>query len=65
MTKKFFTLEEANQLLPYVREEISSLQDAKRQFFLTYQQRDLVKKRQPVDEQELFTLECRGRKRIE
>lgn len=59
MNKKFFTREEANQLLPYVKEEISFLQEAKRRYFETYQLREQVKKRQPVDEQELFTLECR------
>lgn len=59
MTKKYFTLEEANQLLPYVREELAFLQKTKRSFYKTYQQRDLVKKQLPVDESLLCSLECR------
>ncbi|WP_421617786.1 DUF2203 domain-containing protein [Brevibacillus sp. TJ4] len=59
MNKKIFTQEQANQLLPYVKEEISFLQDAKRRYFEAYRQREQVRKRQPVDEQELFDLECR------
>ncbi|MFP3391671.1 DUF2203 domain-containing protein [Brevibacillus sp. SIMBA_076] len=59
MTKKLFTLEEANDLLPYIREELSFLQEAKRSFYNLYQQREQIKRQQPLDEQELFTLECR------
>ncbi|WP_289141345.1 DUF2203 domain-containing protein [uncultured Brevibacillus sp.] len=59
MTKKLFTLEEANDLLPYIREELSFLQEAKRSFYSLYQQREQIKRQQPLDEQELFTLECR------
>ncbi|GED71749.1 hypothetical protein BRE01_54510 [Brevibacillus reuszeri] len=58
MTKKLFTLEEANHLLPYIREELSFLQEAKRSFYHLYQQREQIKRQQPENEQELFTLEC-------
>lgn len=59
MTKKLFTLEEANELLPYVREELSFLQEFKCSFYNLYQQREQVKKQQPTDDEELFSLECR------
>lgn len=58
MSKKYFTLEEANQLLPYVREELSFLQETKRAFHKTYLQREQIRKMQPVNEEELFALEC-------
>jgi len=59
LTKKLFTLEEANELLPYVREELAFLQEAKRSFYNLYQQREQVKKQQPIDDEELFAVECR------
>lgn len=60
LTKKYFTLEEANQCLPYVKDEISFLKDLKRQFYKTYQERETAKKKQATQENdELFTLECR------
>ncbi|MCM3470786.1 DUF2203 domain-containing protein [Brevibacillus borstelensis] len=59
LAKKLFTVEQANQLLPYVREELSFLQETKRLFYQTYQELQQAKKRQPPDEQEVFTLECR------
>ncbi|MDR7316340.1 DUF2203 domain-containing protein [Brevibacillus nitrificans] len=59
MSKKYFTPEEANELLPYVREELSFMQEAKRNFYKLYQQREEVKKLLPVDESELFAVECR------
>lgn len=59
MSKKYFTREEANGLLPYVREELAFLQEAKRTFYMLYQQREQLKKQQPVSEGELFAVECR------
>ncbi|MED1949448.1 DUF2203 domain-containing protein [Brevibacillus centrosporus] len=59
MSKKYFTPEEANELLPYVRAELSFMQEAKRTFYNLYQQREEVKKLLPVDESELFAVECR------
>lgn len=59
MAKKYFTREEANQLLPYVREELAFLQEAKRTFYQLYLQRDQIKKQKPVVENELFAVECR------
>ncbi|USG68200.1 DUF2203 domain-containing protein [Brevibacillus ruminantium] len=59
MSKKYFTLDEANQLLPYVREELSFLQETKRRFYSMYEELQQVKKQQPQDEQAVFTLECR------
>ncbi|MED1791594.1 DUF2203 domain-containing protein [Brevibacillus nitrificans] len=59
LSKKYFTPEEANELLPYVRAELSFMQEAKRTFYKLYQQREEVKKLLPVDESELFAVECR------
>lgn len=59
MSKKYFTPKEANELLPYVRAELSFMQEAKRTFYKLYQQREEVKKLLPVDESELFAVECR------
>ncbi|EJL44084.1 hypothetical protein BAG01nite_24230 [Brevibacillus agri] len=58
MNKKIFTLQEANDLLPYVREELSFLQKSKRSFYEMYQKREQIKKQQPVDEEALFSVEC-------
>jgi hypothetical protein len=58
MAKKYFTLEEANQLLPYVREELAFLQEKKRSFYQSYYQLQQLKKQQPVDEAAVFALEC-------
>ncbi|HZG81469.1 MAG TPA: DUF2203 domain-containing protein [Brevibacillus sp.] len=59
MNKKYFTPEEANQLLPYVREEISFLQGLKSQFQDAYREREQMKKSQSATEDDLFTLECK------
>jgi hypothetical protein len=59
LSKKYFTREEANELLPYVREELSFLQEAKRSFYKLYQQREQIKKQQPALDKELFAVECR------
>jgi len=59
LSKKYFTREEANQLLPYVQEEISFLQGLKSQFHKTYQEREQMKKSQSEQDTDLFTLECR------
>lgn len=59
MNKKYFTPEEANQLLPYVREEISYLQGLKIQFQETYREREHLKKSQSATDDDLFTLECK------
>ncbi|TGV04088.1 DUF2203 family protein, partial [Mesorhizobium sp. M00.F.Ca.ET.186.01.1.1] len=58
MNKKMFTLAEANELLPYVREELSFLQKSKRSFYELYQKREQLKKQQPLDEGAIFSLEC-------
>jgi hypothetical protein len=58
MAKKYFTLEEANQLLPYVREELAFLQERKRNFYQSYYHLQQLKKQQPVDEEAVFALEC-------
>lgn len=59
MNKKYFTPEEANQLLPYVREEISFLQGLKSQFQDAYREREHLKKSQSATDDDLFTLECK------
>lgn len=60
LTKRYFTREEANQCLPYVKEEISYLKDLKRQFYKTYQEREVARKKEATPENdELFILECR------
>lgn len=59
MTKKYFTRDEANQLLPYVREELAFLQEAKRRFYKLYQEREQIKRKQPASKKELFDVECR------
>jgi hypothetical protein len=59
LAKKYFTVEEANRMLPYVRQELSFLQEAKRQFAATYQELQQAKKQQPPDDGTVFTLECR------
>jgi hypothetical protein len=58
MAKKYFTLDEANQLLPYVREELAFLQESKRNFYQSYYRLQQLKKQQPVDEEAVFHLEC-------
>lgn len=65
MTKKYFTLNEANQLLPYVQNELAFLQETKRNFYKTYQELQQLKKKHPqktndsVNTEDVFTLECR------
>ncbi|MFY0545420.1 DUF2203 domain-containing protein [Brevibacillus sp. H7] len=61
MEKKYFTLDEANQMLPYVQTELALLQEIKRNFYRTYYELQQLKKRQPSAEtdDEIFKLECR------
>lgn len=64
MEKKYFTLDEANQLLPYVKAELAYLQDAKNQFYKKYQELQQVKKdfqhkrKDQTYEEVVFKLEC-------
>ncbi|QQE72704.1 DUF2203 domain-containing protein [Brevibacillus composti] len=58
MSKKYFTIDEADLLLPYVREELSFLQETKRRFTRMYQELQQIKKQQPSDEHAIFTMEC-------
>jgi hypothetical protein len=62
MEKKWFTVEEANALLPLLRSEIESLQKIKRRFEERYLQlkqlKELVGRRQSGQDDPFFTLEC-------
>lgn len=62
MEKKWFTVEEANALLPLLRSEIESLQKIKRRFEERYlylkQLKELVGRRQSGQDDPFFTLEC-------
>ncbi|NGQ96242.1 DUF2203 domain-containing protein [Brevibacillus sp. SYP-B805] len=65
MEKKYFTLEEANQLLPVVQTELTYLQSMKKEFFEKYQELQHVKKRMAYHtspdaalHDAVFTLEC-------
>jgi len=65
MEKKYFSLEEANQLLPLVQSELAYLQELKKQFYQKYHELQSVKKRLAYVAQtdtalkdEVFTLEC-------
>jgi hypothetical protein len=66
MAKKYFTVEEANRLLPLVQIDLGLLQETKRKFEDKYDQLRQLRTSQPVNEQRdrkqyedaLFTLEC-------
>lgn len=62
MEKKWFTLEEANALLPKIREEVTSLQAIKRDFEQKYMRLKELKvgaaKPASGDADPFFTLEC-------
>ena len=62
MEKKWFTVEEANALLPLLRSEIESLQKIKRRFEERYlhlkQLKELVGRRPSGQDDPFFTLEC-------
>jgi hypothetical protein len=61
MEKKWFTLEEANALLPKIRKEIDELQSIKREFEKRYLRLKLLKERagkpRPEEPDPFFTLE--------
>lgn len=61
MEKKWFTLEEANAMLPIIREEIEALQSIKREFEKRYLHLKLVKEKAGKPRQDdpdpFFTLE--------
>lgn len=63
MNKKNFTVEEANQLLPFLQIELKSLQDIQKEFYKTYQllQHTRVRSKQQLiasEEENQFKLEC-------
>lgn len=62
MEKKWFTLEEANALLPKIREEIAELQSIKREFEKRYLRLKLLKERaekpRASESDPFFTLEA-------
>jgi hypothetical protein len=57
LSKKYFTLEEANRMLPEMKIELEALQTIKNKFESRYIELQKWKK-QERDEQEIFTLEC-------
>jgi len=61
MAKKYFTLEEANQLLPYVQNELAFLQETKHRFYQCYSHLQQLKKKAPSPERDddIFKQECR------
>jgi hypothetical protein len=61
MAKKYFTLDEANQMLPYVQTELAFIQDTKGLFYKTYYDLQQLKKLAPSPQRndEIFKLECR------
>ncbi len=61
MAKKYFTVDEANKMLPYVQKELAFIQETKSEFYKTYYELQQVKKRPPSSEvdDEVFKLECR------
>ncbi|MFD2610895.1 DUF2203 domain-containing protein [Paenibacillus gansuensis] len=63
MAKKYFTLQEANDLLPLMKAELKQLQQIKQDFEDKYEELELYKKvfaaKQVSDDSDsLFTLEC-------
>lgn len=63
MNKKLFTVEEANQLLPFLQTELQSLQGIQKEFYKTYQllqnTRARSKPDQSIFEDKKFELECK------
>ncbi|MGC5327514.1 DUF2203 domain-containing protein [Brevibacillus sp. SYSU BS000544] len=65
MNKKYFTVEEANQLLPFLQAELESLQGIQKEFYKTYQELQQVRVRSKQEkettdvEAKKFELECR------
>ncbi len=64
MEKKFFTLEQANEWLPFLKIELAFLQTKQKEFFQTYrelqairQEKDKTSPLETVDEA-IFKLEC-------
>lgn len=65
MEKKYFSVEEANQLLPLVKTELAYLQELKKQFYQKYHELQSTKKRlgygaktDTALKDTVFTLEC-------
>ncbi|GAA4707087.1 DUF2203 domain-containing protein [Brevibacillus fulvus] len=63
MVKKYFTVEEANELLPYVKSELTFLQKTKAEFYQKYHELQALKKQTSGQsaaeiESAVFALEC-------
>lgn len=62
MTKRYFTLDEANSLLPYLREELGFMQEKRSNFLRSYRELQLVKQQPQTKNGQLdstiFKLEC-------
>lgn len=58
MSRKYYTLVEANRLLPEVRKQVDELQEMKRQFERKYTELCELKPGQPDHDDLTFTLEC-------
>lgn len=57
--KKYFTVEEANEILPVVKRELEILQGIKRDFEKRYAEWQDLKRRPVQDEDRMFALESR------
>lgn len=64
MEKKYFTLDEANQLLPFIKTELAYLQETKTAFYKKYHELQQIKKdyqdkeKDKAYEDMVFKLEC-------
>ncbi|MGE5702421.1 MAG: DUF2203 domain-containing protein [Clostridia bacterium] len=62
MAKRYFTLDEANSLLPYIREELGFMQSKKSELLRTYKELQTLKQRRlapgELIDEVIFKLEC-------
>lgn len=64
MEQKYFTLDEANQLLPFLQTELTTLQQIQKDFYKLYQLLQTSRRKADASpntkewEDEVFTLEC-------
>lgn len=58
MDKKFFTLAEAQALIPMVKQEINLLQELRENYQLKYYERKIKLAKDPNQQDEIFQLEC-------
>lgn len=56
--KKYFTVEEANALLPFVKQELQALQAISRKYGHRHAGWERLRQGSPVDEQAVFSIEC-------